>query len=306
VARDVTPPTPGGPSAAAGVAPLFRHHLATGIPRQPIPAASLYSAILIDRLRTSYVRFLKAESLASALSITANELAWLAANEDLRVGGRGWLQSLVTAGAPDAATGDALTHVLTAVLDFARLKAALSPGDESLLAVLRDPDATLPGGGSTRPALTCSAQTLPAVPSDHDATLPGGGSALLALTRWDQSSLSALLTHFFGDPSTVRLKHLESFRRVYDAYAVVTQCGITAAALIATTTNNPTAKDAANLRSALRARYADADWLTLIKPINDAMRALLRDALVACFSTISRAGRRRAASIRPTGCSNIF
>jgi Neuraminidase-like domain/Salmonella virulence plasmid 28.1kDa A protein len=227
----------------------------TGIPWQPIPAASLYSVTLTDHLRTSYVRFLKAASLGSALSITANELAYLASTGDLQVGGRGWLQRLATSGAPDAATGSALTHVLDAVLDFARLKAALSPGDESLLAVLRDPD----------------------------ATLPGGGSALFALTHWDQASLAALLTHFFGDPSMDRLKYLENFRRVYDAYAIVSECGIGAAALIATTTNHPTAKDAADLRSALHARYADADWLTLIKPINDTMRALQRDALVTCI-----------------------
>jgi hypothetical protein len=224
-----------------------------GVAWQVIPAACLYSATLLDRLRISYVRLLKGASLGAALSITANEVKYLAANQDLRVGGQGWLSRLVTAGVPDVASGSGLTGMLTAALDFARIKAALSATDESLLAVLQNPD----------------------------ATLAGGGSALLALTQWEQTSLSALLTHFFGDATTAHLSHLESFRRVYDAYAMVTKCGISAPALIKTTTNDPSNSDAGNLRSALRAQYADADWLTLIKPINDKMRTLQRDALVA-------------------------
>ena len=35
------------------------------------------------------------------------------------------------------------------------------------------------------------------------------------------------------------------------------------------------------LQSALRARYAEADWLTVVRPINDAARIQQRDALVA-------------------------
>src|SRR5439155_27109002 len=34
-------------------------------------------------------------------------------------------------------------------------------------------------------------------------------------------------------------------------------------------------------QSALRARYGQADWLDVVKPINDALRGLQRDALVA-------------------------
>jgi hypothetical protein len=226
--------------------------MTAGVPWQVISGPSLYSRTALDRARTSYVRFLKAASLGAGLSITANEVAYLASNVDLRVAGQGWLNQLSAAGLPDVVTGSALSGVLSALLEFARIKAALSPADESFLAVLRNPD----------------------------VTLGGGGSALLALTQWDQSSLSALLMHYFGDTKTAPLGRLEAFCRVYDAYAMVTTCGISASALVRTT-NNPTPADASNLRSALRARYADADWLTLVKPINDTMRARQRDALVA-------------------------
>jgi hypothetical protein len=224
----------------------------TGLPWQLIPGIALYSASALDRLRATYTRFLKAASLAAGLSLTANEIAHLAASEELRVEGTGWLGHLATTGPADAAAGGPLTAVLSATLDFARIKAALSPSDESFLAVLRNPD----------------------------ATLAGGASALQALTQWDPASVAALLTHFFANAKTAALSHLSGFRRVYDAYAMVTTCGISAAALVKTT-NDPTPADAANLRSALRAQYADADWLALVKPINDTMRGRQRDALVA-------------------------
>jgi hypothetical protein len=261
----------------------------TGITWQVIPAASLYSAVFLDRLRTSHIRFLKAASLGAALNLTANEVAYLAANPNLRVGGRGWLSGMVTNGVPGIPLRSALTGVLNAALDFSRLKSALSPEDESLVAVLQDPDAALPGGGGATAALdfvrleaaVSDDGSAPAVPLDRDGTPDAEGSALLALTRWDRASLSALLTHFFGDPAPAHLTNLENFRRVYDAYDIVTRCGISAAALIKATTNEPSASDANNLRAAVRAQYADTDWLTLVKPINDKMRALQRDALVA-------------------------
>jgi hypothetical protein len=55
---------------------------------------------------------------------------------------------------PDAASGGALADALGAALDFTRMKAALSAADESLLGVLRNPDAILPGGANALLALT--------------------------------------------------------------------------------------------------------------------------------------------------------
>jgi hypothetical protein len=45
--------------------------------------------------------------------------------------------------------------------------------------------------------------------------------------------------------------------------------------------NTPTATSVSTLQSALRALYAEADWLTAVRPINDAIRIMQRDALVA-------------------------
>ena len=51
---------------------------AAGVGWQPIPQQYLFTQSQIDRLRDTYVRFLKAASLASALSLDANEIAYLA------------------------------------------------------------------------------------------------------------------------------------------------------------------------------------------------------------------------------------
>jgi len=228
-----------------------------GLGMQVIPAPYLYSATLIERLRTAYVRFLKATSLATALSLTADEIVYLATNGDFQINEQGWLNALPVSGTPDTSTDTGLSTAtslrdrLSGLLTFARLKAALSPNDGRLLAVLENPEAT----------------------SSDDA--------LLKLTRWNDDSLDALLNHFFTNNQHANLAHLENFRRVYDAYAVVTTCGISAAVLIDAATNDPQSSTVSTLQSALRALYARADWLAVIKPINDTMRDLQRDALVA-------------------------
>jgi hypothetical protein len=51
-----------------------------GLGWQLVPAQALYSANLIARLGDTYVRFLKSASLASALALTADEIAWLGAD----------------------------------------------------------------------------------------------------------------------------------------------------------------------------------------------------------------------------------
>jgi hypothetical protein len=136
---------------------------------------------------------------------------------------------------------------LEALLDFARIKLDLSPGDESLLAVLEDP-----------------------VSAD---------SPLYSLTRWDKTSLRDLLGQFAADLSS--LTHFDLFRRVYDAFSLVQQMGVSAKALIRATSNEPTGDTVRDLQAALRARYEASDWRAVVQPINDEMRGLQRDALVA-------------------------
>ena len=239
---------------------------------QIIPSQYLYSASLTDRLRRVYIRFLKAASLATGLKLTANETAHFAKHQDYQVNSQGWLNVLaVSSGDPDIAPVQA-TKILLALLDFARIKSALAPDDERLLAVLQDPNAILP-----------------------DKSL-----LLLALTRWESGSLNALFTRY--GKAMPDLGHLETFRRVYDTYAMVKTLGIPASTLISATTNDPDPAKVRDFRSALRARYDRADWLGVIKPINDELRRLQRDALVAYILQKFREQREQG---QPTKTSQI-
>lgn len=226
-----------------------------GLGWQLIPGQYLYSATLVARLGGSYTRFLKAVSLAGALSLTAAETAYLATALSPTAGGS-WLNDLAATGTPDAATAVGLCDVLTGLLDFSRIKLALSPAS--------------PGGGR-----------LLAVLQNPGALLPGGQSALASLTGWTEDSLDALLTQFFGGTDLGPLTTVANFARVYDAYAVVRACGLSAAVLVPSITNAPAPDTVSALQAALRSHYAEPDWLTVIKPVSDAARIRQRDALVA-------------------------
>jgi hypothetical protein len=142
--------------------------------------------------------------------------------------------------------------VLRDILNFARIKAAVSPNDEQLLNVMEDP--TMLSADGVTPQI-------------------------VKLMAWSQSSLNSLLRNFslhLADFSSV-----ENLRMVFDAYSFVTTCRISAAALLAGATNAPTPATVASLQSALRALYAASDWLNVIQPVNDALRIQQRDALVA-------------------------
>ncbi len=216
-----------------------------------IPSRYLYSATFMDHMRAAYIRFLKVTSLATNLRLTASEIAYLAAYGDYQIDGEAWLSSLPVTGSPDNATSKALFAVCNALLDYARIKAALAPDDDILLTILEDPS-----------AVTQSQDDL-----------------LFTVTRWKSDSLDALLARF--GKTVAELTDLETFRQVYDAYLLVKTLKIPATVLINAATNEPTADTVRDLQAALRARYDARDWLDILKPINDQMRGLQRDALLA-------------------------
>ncbi len=237
--------------------------------REVIPARYLYPPTVLGPFSDAYLRMLKAASLATGLHLTADEMAHFATDADYRINaqgqldskGQGWLNALPNADnlhladPADIAMAQTLNAVLLtplqSMLDYARIKAALASGDESLLRVLQD---------------SAAATAKP-------------DSALFALTRWDRASVNGLLAHFAR--GTTDLSHVEQFRRVYDAFALIQTMGIPASALIRATTNDPDSGVVRDVQAALRARYDAAAWRDVVQPINDAMRGLQRDALVA-------------------------
>jgi hypothetical protein len=176
----------------------------------------------------------------------------------------------IGAGGPVALSGSlaGFQDVLMDVLDFARMKAAISPNDEQLLDVVKNPNLLSTDGVTPQ---------------------------ILKVTGWAASSLNTLLNRFFGSTQLTGLSSIPNLRRVFDAFAILTTCRISAAALLAATTNAPTPATVASLQSALRALYAASDWLNVIKPINDALRIQQRDALVAYI--LQQLGDRYASSL---------
>jgi hypothetical protein len=219
--------------------------------REVIPGRDLYPPAILAPFSDVYIRFLKVASLASGLLLTTNEMVRFATDVDYQMAADGWLNALPVSGDPSSATAIALVKPFQALLDFARVKVDLSPGDEQLLGVLQDPTKA-----------TTNADSL-----------------LFILTRWDKTSLSDVLSQFGAN--TAGLAHFELFRRLYDAFALIQTMGISASALIKATTNEPDGATVRELQAALRARYDAADWRDVIQPINDDMRGLQRDALVA-------------------------
>jgi Neuraminidase-like domain/Putative peptidoglycan binding domain len=219
--------------------------------REVIPARYLYPPTIFAPFSDACTRLLKMASLAVGLGLTISEISHFATDPDYQIASDGWLNALPVAGDPAPATAAALLKPFQALLDFARIKAQLSPGDESLLTVLQDPEAA-----------TANSKSL-----------------LYTLTRWDKKSLSDLLAHFGGP--VAGLARFDLLRHIYDAFALLQTLGISAAALIRATTNDPHGDTLRDFQAALRARYDAASWRDVIRPINDELRDLQRDALVA-------------------------
>ena len=219
--------------------------------RDVIPSRYLYPPAIFAPFFDVYSSFLKATSLAAGLGLTTNEIAHMAIDSDYLILNDGWLNALPVSGDPGANIATALLKPLMGLLDYARIKAEISPGDESLLTILQDPVAA-----------TAKAESL-----------------FFTQIQCASSSLNAVLAHFSGN--IAGLKHFDQFRRAYDALSLIRKIRISASALIKATTNEPTGVVAHDFLSALRARFDAADWRDLVRPINDAMRGLQRDALVA-------------------------
>ena len=216
-----------------------------------IPPRFLYAQALLDALNMQYVRTLKAVSIQISLNLSVAEIAHLSSVTETRINSQSWLNALVVNGSTPQAQRPPLFQALSAVLDYALLKKTFQPEEDRLLEALRDPT----------------------------AVAPSGINRLISVTRWNETSLTALLARL--GLTRAQLAQPANLRRVSNGFTLLKRLGISAEKLIAATTNQPDATMVRNLQSALRARYSEADWLKVLQPINDELRTLQRDALVA-------------------------
>ncbi len=222
-----------------------------GMGRVLVPATQLCPALEMARYQAGYLRLLKALALAGTLALSSAEVTYFCAQDDYLINGEGWLNALPVEPSPAGTESQMLLGNVLALLQYQELKEVLEVRDERLAALLEDPTAV---GEDGQPLLD-------------------------RLTGWQEVDRTALLDHF--GLATEDLAHLGSLYRLQMAMALAEKLGIGAGALVASTTNEPAADTVRALQAALRARYDPGDWLSVVQPVNDELRSLQRDALVA-------------------------
>jgi hypothetical protein len=100
-----------------------------------------------------------------------------------------------------------------------------------------------------------------------------------ALAGWDPATATALAAQL--GLATADLKDPSTVERLDTAVTLVRTIGLPVPQAVNLLAPSLTPTDAANLRLALKARYADADWLGVLRTIYDRLRERKRDALVA-------------------------
>lgn len=233
-------------------------------PWQPVPGVHIYSTAVLEDLRTVYRQLATAAALSSKLKLSTAQLAHLARDSSLRVDGAGWLNAVPAPVPPPDAPASGLTPVLRAAVGLAYLVTAFAPQSDQFVAAL---------------------EGLPAQPV-------AGLSALVAATGWNSAELDLILVHL--SKTTADLVDTTLIRRIHAVFALASHLQISAASLLAATTNDPGDSHVQTLRAALRGRAQEAQWLAQLQEVTDPVRQQQRDALVAYVLRELRADPARA------------
>ncbi len=190
-------------------------------------------------------------------------------------------------------------HVAVRIVDTLSID---GPELSKLLATLDDPAPTQPADLRTWPtvapetprvqldqwrqlnalsSLSRSMDLAVATPGDiSSGTDLAATTQLLAdATGWSSDDLTTLQTNFgwTNDDLTTGVNLV----RLRDAVAVVQGLGVSAQTAVDWAASTPNAGQAQQVVHAIRARHTEADWLQVAKALNDPLRDLRREALVA-------------------------
>ncbi|GAA1980292.1 neuraminidase-like domain-containing protein [Microbacterium pumilum] len=213
-----------------------------------VPLSRAYDAGAFARAARSFVRVQKAVMLQEALELTAGEVADLGA---VRTQTAGLWNGLPADGTVVAADVEAEWGRLSWALWFTRLKKDHEPEQDTLLGILRAPDAV-------------------------DAQ---GRLVLAGVMEWQEADLSAVLTEF--GLTLADLGDLAGLRRVATALDLVGMTLQPASDLIAWTVATPDGTLVRDLRATLKQRMDAAAWRESMQSVSDSVRNARRDALVA-------------------------
>jgi hypothetical protein len=104
---------------------------------------------------------------------------------------------------------------------------------------------------------------------------------LAQLTGWDLGSLTDLSSVKLFNYQVSDFQQTGTYLRLEPAVTLLRRIGINLAEAQQLITPDLTAAEATLLRQLLKARYSDADWLGVLKSVQDPLRLQKRDALVA-------------------------
>lgn len=165
-------------------------------------------------------------------------------------------------------------------LDATAQASALFQGWERLVELFQLRDA-LPRGETLLTDIFTTA-TAPGAQSDPVAQLDKVLKILSKGTEWEMGSLKSLsVSDFAGSGSVSAFVGESALLRLSVAFAMLKRLGASADQCLAWAKPSPTADDARALKSVVRAKYDDAQWLELAKALRDPLRERQRSALVA-------------------------
>lgn len=218
-----------------------------GMAKVPVPSARLYDDNRVANARASLLRLQKAGALIRRIELTPQELRHLAS---VNVDTRGFLDAIDVDGSISPVNLHAQWTRISWLAWFSRLKAD-EPDPDTWVGLLEQP-------GRLTPQNTL---------------------VLAAAAGWRDADLNAVLTRFGLIIADLTLLH--EFRRVKDAVDFVVATQQTAADLLAWITAAPNTALINTIKQRLRDAHTELAWRTTLQSVNDPLRNLRRDAMVA-------------------------
>ncbi len=109
----------------------------------------------------------------------------------------------------------------------------------------------------------------------------GVSTALIEATGWDEAELTHLTGSSGFNLTDAEFKNEQWALRLQACMKLSRRLGISTAKLFVWARNQPEASQATDVVQTVKAKYGDEQWLTVGKPLNDALRDRQREALVA-------------------------
>lgn len=252
-----------------------------GLPVGSLGRLACTPAAVVERVGGARTLLAKVVRVAQAFAIGDRALRHLLTRR-AELGGVD-LGRLPSAAPVDPATAVAVFGDLRRMAAFARLRDDLGAADDDLVELFEAARRTFPAGEDPDAARTAVRDDL--------------CRRFAVLTRRDDTTVKEVLDHLgweadaaaADDQLSVTLPGLtgaEGARRVWDVLALVERFGVPFAALVRWTAvvdadADEAAAVAAGVREAVRARYPADAWRRVAKAVNDPLRRVKRDALVA-------------------------